>query len=422
MVVNKLKSFIGKLVNTGFFHIFASNIIINIINFLNGIILVRIVSKEEYGIYTYANNILSFFLLLSGMGLVTGVFQLCSESSQDKNKQLDIYYYGQKIGTFFNLLIAVVILVISQSVKMPMAGVGTLLAISSVIPIFQYSVDLKKIFFRFTIKNKEYAYSGGMESFLLFLFFIIGAFLGGAKGLIIGRYMSLLCISVIMIRLFHAPSLKIRNNIDKKEKKDLYTISLVAMCSNGASQLLYLLDVFILGIVVKDSSIIASYKVATTIPIALEFISSTIVVYVYPHFVEHRNDSKWLKTNFYKLLQIVGIVNMGISVLLFIMAPFILAFLFGEQYIDAIVPFRILAVEYFFKGTFRIISGNLLSALRRFKFNLFNSIFSGVINIIGNVILIPLYGSNGAAISTLIVVLVSGTISTWYITRVISKT
>lgn len=50
----------NKLFKTGFFHIFGSSVINKIVTFASGIILVRILSKEEYGVYTYAENLLSF--------------------------------------------------------------------------------------------------------------------------------------------------------------------------------------------------------------------------------------------------------------------------------------------------------------------------------------------------------------------------
>ena len=63
-----------KLFETGFFHVFGSNIINQVIAFLSGIILVRILSKAEYGIYSYAYNIINFFLVFNGFGGSIGTF------------------------------------------------------------------------------------------------------------------------------------------------------------------------------------------------------------------------------------------------------------------------------------------------------------------------------------------------------------
>ena len=50
----KLLPRINTLFKTGFFHIFGSNVINKILAFLSSVILVRILTKTEYGAFTYA--------------------------------------------------------------------------------------------------------------------------------------------------------------------------------------------------------------------------------------------------------------------------------------------------------------------------------------------------------------------------------
>ncbi len=60
---------IKTLLRTGFFHIFGSSVINKIIAFLSSVVLVRILTKAEYGVFTYAWNIYSIILILNGMGI-----------------------------------------------------------------------------------------------------------------------------------------------------------------------------------------------------------------------------------------------------------------------------------------------------------------------------------------------------------------
>ena len=80
----------------------------------------------------------------------------------------------------------------------------------------------------------------------------------------------------------------------------------------------------------------------------------------------------------------MGSLNLVISVLLFAFAPVIIRLLYGEQYMDSVYIFRILSINYFFSGTFRIISGNLLVTQRKLKFNFFVALVSGTINAIAD--------------------------------------
>ena len=90
-----------------------------------------------------------------------------------------------------------------------------------------------------------------------------------------------------------------------------------------------------------------------------------------------------------------------------IFAKWIIIIVYGAQYLDSLSCFRILVFSYFFSGTFRIISGNLLVTQRKLGVNFFISVISGVVNIFGNILLISKLGSEGAAITTLIVMIIS---------------
>ena len=85
-----------------------------------------------------------------------------------------------------------------------------------------------------------------------------------------------------------------------EDKKPLLKISIISMTNNSLSHLLYLLDVFVLGIVDPQETILASYKAATIIPTALTFIPSALMTYVYPYFAQHRLDKKWCR-KYYKI-------------------------------------------------------------------------------------------------------------------------
>ena len=70
-MMSKLLDKVKLAFDTGFFHIMICNVVNNGFAFIAGVLLVRIVPKSQYGIYAYANNILSYFLLFSGFGMTS---------------------------------------------------------------------------------------------------------------------------------------------------------------------------------------------------------------------------------------------------------------------------------------------------------------------------------------------------------------
>ena len=411
----KIKFYGLKLLNTGFFHIFGSNVINKVINFCSSIILVRILTKEEYGVFTYAWNIYSILILANGIGMEPAILQLCSEKSCDKQLCKKITNTGTIIGIRFNIIICIVLTIIGFIIPLAYDGANTLIKMLCFLPLLQLVYNLICVVLRYQKKNNEYSKLTVINTLSLLVVSVLGALLFKEKGLIIGYYISYI-ISVIVgkykfgVRLYNKWDM-----IDYQEKRDLISIGFVSMMNNGISGLLYLLDVFILGIVAADESVLASYKVATIIPTALVFIPSSLIIYVYPYFSEHKDDTEWCLNNYKKIVLCFGSFNLFLSCFLFLAANYFIMVIFGGKYQDAIPIFRILAINYFISGTFRIISGNLLVTQRKLKFNTIVALVSGLINIIADYYFIKLWGAIGAALATLLVVIVSSFMSTSYL-------
>ena len=85
------------------------------------------------------------------------------------------------------------------------------------------------------------------------------------------------------------------------------------------------------------------------------------------------------------------------------------------------MPFRSLSLSYIISATLRIPAGNILSMIRMVKVNLWISIISGISNIILNIVLIKLWGSVGAAIATVLVVIISSVIEVTYLSIYLIK-
>lgn len=419
-IYNKIK----KLLQTGFFHIFGSSVINKVIGFLSAIVLLRVMTKAEYGIFTYAWNIFSLVLLASGMGIESGVLQVLSENSQDKKKFSRIYLYGMRYGSVINILLGGILLFIGLCIPMPIKGANTLMLLLCIMPIITLWFGMQCIYLRAEADNKRFARLSMINVLLIFVFSVLGALVCDAVGMVIGRYCAMILSVLFAFYIYKIPILNRKKGNDAvttEEQKDLKRISTISMLNNSLSQVLYLLDVFVIGAVISNEETIASYKVATQIPTAFSFVPVAIVTYIYPYFANHHEDKKWCLKRYRQVLAGVGAMNLAISGVLIGFAPLIVSILFGKQYLDAVVPFRILSLSYFFSGTFRVIAGNLLVTQRKLKFNMFVAIFSGVVNIIGDVILVTYWGSNGAAVATLLVVLLTSFLNAGYLIYILKR-
>lgn len=418
--ISNMKAAFTKLLKTGFFSIFGGEVINKIIAFMSSLVLVRLLTKAEYGNFSYAWNIYNFIILLNGLGIASGTLQLCSEYSHDAIMQAKVCRYGTKTALTWNVVLSVALLVIGLFVPLAIPNAKYLLVLLCLLPSVQFLYQQSTDFLRAQKRNNEFARTNILNTAILFVLSVVGSLIFREKGLVFAYYSAYLISLFVLDRFSKLRVWGAVKEFPRKLSQDLMKISVISMCNNGLSRLLYLVDVFVIGLVMADELAVASYKVATLIPTALSFIPSAVILYVYPYFAEHREDRSWCRKQYGKLLGIMAVANLFISAVLFLCAPLIITFFFGAQYMDALLPFQILSVSYFFSGTFRVISGNLLVTQRKLRFNLLVAVVSGIVNVILDWVLIQRYGAVGAAIATISIVILSSVMSTSYLVHVFS--
>lgn len=415
---------IKHLIKDGFFHILGAGTINKVISLCSSLFIVRVMTKADYGMYGYVINIVSIVLLANGLGTITGMLQFGCMAGKDTKKRNSIFNYGMRIGLITNLIIA--FLIIGYAIIMPekIEGSREYLIFAAGIPIFRYLVDCIPTYLKVANRNKTYGRLTSFNSIVILISMLSLAYFFRVYGVLSARYITNAI--TIIIGIFILKEFKITRTVDKSifpvtERKEFLKFSLITCVDNTFSQLLYNIDVFVIGIVIGDTISIASYKAATTIPFALSFISSTIIVYVYPMFVENKDDKKWLKSHYKKLVMILGAINGVIAIFAFCFAPFIIRIVFGEAYLDSVTCFRILIAGYWIASTFRIPGGNVLSMTLHAKENMIIAIASGLFNIFLDVILIKNMGSIGAAIATTSIYILTAVASNYVLYRDIKK-
>lgn len=413
--MNKILPKIKTLLKTGFFHIFGASAINKVLAFLCNILLLHIISKPEYGVFTYAWNIYSIVILFSGLGITTGLLQLCSEHAGDEDYAMRASDYGTRFGLKINIILSAVLLGIGIFAPLKIESSRVILIATCLMPFVQLYFELMNINLRVKKLNSRFAKMQLINTIVFYGVSLTSAFVIREMGLVVGHYISWIASILVGMFIFKITLLSNKRESIGEDKKPLLKISIISMTNNSLSHLLYLLDVFVLGIVDPQETILASYKAATIIPTALTFIPSALMTYVYPYFAQHRLDKKWCR-KYYKITVLCfGAFNILVSGTLVLIAPILVKYAYGSQYLDCVPVFRILSVNYFIAATFRTLSAFLLLTQRALKFNLFVAVVSSIVNIFADYFFIKAWGSVGAAYATVLVVLVSSILSTSYL-------
>ena len=412
---NKLKSYVAyilRIAKMGVARILTANIINSAISLAVSVVIVRIVSKVEYGYYGWAYNIVSLMLVISGLGIDSGILQFCSEKREENEKRL-LYRFGLKYGLICNSIISLAILLGATFLKLSLPEGKSILQLLSLYPILYFVFMYLYSYIRTKLDNKAFSKYINVNSISRLLCMILGALLFGIYGYIVGYYASYLV--SISYAMFKTDFIKDVSSADPTQnacanKKEVVKYSLICCINNSMSRALYLVDTFLIGIFIADASVLANYKVSTTIPFALYFITQSIMVYAYPYYANNKDDYNWIQSKTKNLIMTTLMINVSIGLLLFVFANLIVTLIYGAQYADAVPVFRLIAIAFTISASIRIPFGSLLSMLRQAKSNLIIDCVTGVVNVVLDVILIKAYGSYGAAIATISVFILSSII------------
>ncbi len=131
---------------------------------------------------------------------------------------------------------------------------------------------------------------------------------------------------------------------------------------------------------------------------AVIMIGFTISLSLLPYITKTKNNDKVLKKiyKYFYYLLFPGVI------LLVLFSDLVILTLFGSSFVTGFISMKILLISSFF-AVFTSLNNKILISCNLEKTILIRSIFALIINIILNIILIPKYGINGAAISTLVV-------------------
>lgn len=407
-MLKDLKDKIVQFAREGLFHIFGSSVLAKVGGIISSVVVVRNLPKGAYGSYVDAENLYSYLAVFIGLGFTSAMIQYCSENISEGRKNA-LYRYSLWTGMLGNLLLLPFVfgLMALKYLGGETAAAGYL-GLLALLPFFAYADQYLQIILRVRINNTAFSKTNMIYTGIHVGGNILFTLLWGVPGLIASQYVAHMVAAFYSARVLKREGffsgLAVRGEeLSKQDSHSYISYALLCAVTNFASTALVLLDVTCLGLVLGDETVLADYKVAATIPSALAFVPKSLMTFFYPKLVHAFSDSK--RTGYLQVLQLTKIyaaVNGLITAALLIGAPLIIWIMYGDQYMNVVPVFRVLGLNYLLYSL-RNITGNTILIRKKAKVNLLFSTLSGVLNIGMNLLLIPGFGSMGAATATLCV-------------------
>lgn len=410
------KGLVRKLREIGVFSVFLSNVLCKVLTFIGGMVIVRVLNKNDYGAYTYIMNCYGMLILLNDLGCNVATMQSCSEHHKNPEKFNSYFTYGYRMGMLFSGITALLIFCSPWFYPFQQEVAAQLTRTLCLMPFLSTTSAFLLANLRIRLENHKYALINFLNTGIHYLVILPLSLYFGIQGAVWSNY--IITFLVVMVSLLLS-----RGNLQYSwtschltgsEKRNFLKLAVASQINNGVDHGLVLLDVFLIGLFIGNNEIISSYKVSTTIPSALAFIPSSVMVCLIPYFSRRCGDIPWVRTQYKKVLLLGAAGNSVITLGGIVLAPWILPLLFGSQYHDAVPCFQILMVGYFFSATFRMPTANILYTQRRVRDNISITFSSGICNCILDVVLIMVLGSIGAAIATTLVHIFNSALSLFF--------
>lgn len=407
--------YLKKLGKEGFFHIFFGGSLTKIIAFMSSILVIRLVPKDEYAFLAYADNIYSYILLICGLGCSSAVLKFCISDNQERNKAF--FLYAIKFGTLSQLVIMIILFLIISNVEVAFPEAKKYIYSLLFYPFLYFWIGTIQSYMRSLFRNKEFAYSGIIQSGIALLGSLGFVLIWGAYGVVGARYLSFIVVIIYGIRVVKKQIINTEKVyiLESHEKKQFVYLGLALLIANLFSMILPINESFLINNIIRDSQVTAEYKVASLIPSQLPFFTSAIVTYYFPIFakIEDRHEV-WEK------MKTVGVLTcaviFGITLIGIFISPIIIKVFYGSQYDNIFWLMTLLWIMNAINAGFRMLPMNILPAIGYAKFNVWVAFISCIVHFIIDYYCILHFGIRGAVIAGGIIYFCSG-IAYWLYLR-----
>ncbi len=404
-----------KKAASGALFIFLFSVLGAIISYILRFVLTSNLSPADYGLFYACLSIVGLFALFNDFGLSGSlVYHISKFKSNNKLKELkSSIYLVLFIHMIFALILTSVLFIFSEFFAIHYLHLSGELSKGVLI--------LKIIAITYFIQVGFSTFYGILQGFQKMRIYAFAEFcrlifwLGFTYLFILLDYtylspaLGFLC-SYIFIFILFSPSIlklipKVKLSFNKKLSKKLVLYGLPLMLSTAAGVVIghtdTILITFFLGL-----EKVGIYQTAQPTARLLWFFSGAFVTVLFPLVVELKTKKiKGLENGISLIYRYIWIIIIPLSLMIFSFSKELLGLFFGSFYAQGSDVLKILAIGAIFFSIVQI-NGVIFNGLGKPKKYTKIIYFGATINLIGNLVLIPIIGITGAAISTLLTYLI----------------
>lgn len=390
------ESLFKKFIEFGF-----GSIIVLILGFISSPIITRLISPEEFGKMSMFNMITSVISIFILMGLDQAFIRFFYEEKEKNRSKLLIK--SIKLPLVLSVILSFIIFIFRSQISNFIVGeysssvIGLLITQTIILVISRFSL----LSVRMEQKGKLYSVLQilGKLSYIILVLYIFNIKGNIYETLIYALVMSNILVVIVSIVLQKKVWISGLLNKDKTETKfkELIKYGYPLVFTIVITWIFQSIDKISINIF-NGYRELGIYSSAFSIIALLNNIQSVFSTFWTPVAFERYKEDSDNREFFSEISKVVSVVFLILSTLIILFKDLIILVL-GPEYSSAsfVIPFLVFSPIMYTVSETTVLGINFL---KKPKLHIYISIMSCITNIVGNIILVPILGAVGAAIST----------------------
>lgn len=402
-ITNKLKN---SITAKNSIWMISATIIQMIISLFINRVVANYLTINDYGVLNYSISFVTFFTSFCNLGLSSIIIKELINNKKKNGELLGTSIVMRLTSSLISTLVIIILIFILKGNSKEII----ICAVLQSLALFFDSFNIINLWFQSIYKSKVVAIIG-LITYLIVAAYKIFLVLTGklVYWFAFANSLTSIIIAIMLIIIYFKHNGQ-KFSFNVKTAKYLLKNSYHFILSGLMIAIYAQTDKIMIGSMIKDISLVGIYSVATTIVNLWSFVPNSIITAYNPSIVSAKNTSYELYIKRVKqLYSIILWASILYAVFITIFSKLIITILYGTKYLAASTSLSISVwgVMFSFAGVVREI---WLVNENKQKFSKWFALIGAIVNVILNIIMIPLLGIVGAAIATCITQIMVGLI------------
>lgn len=368
-----------------------------VISLLVGIITARYLGPSNYGILNYAGAYAAFFMAFCTLGTKAILVKEFVDNPDEEGEIIGSTLFMRGISSILSAIVIVLIVSVVDAGEKTTIIVTALYSLGLIFNIF----ETINYWFQSRLESKVTAIVSVVAYAITALYKAVLLILKkSVEWFAFANALDYACIGILLLILYKKHGGH-RLNISIKTSKRIFSQSKHFILTSLMVSIYAYTDKLMLKQMVSDNAV-GYYSTAVGVSGMWCFVLQAIIDSFYPSIIESYNkDYASFEKRNRQLYTIIFYISILVSVVMFIFGGVIINILYGEEFAPAVRPLRIVTWYTAF-SYFGVARNAWIVCEKKQKYLKYIYIAAALSNVLLNLALIPLWGTEGAAVASLV--------------------